>query len=158
MANSIKGHLLKYKLKDGTWVTLPLSVINVYDIYTTYCAENNITPVDKTTYFQTLGNLENLVSELAGSTDAIEQLTTALAGGVLPVTKGGTGCSSEQNLINYLTTGLGLVTASQAENTAVAYTDSVVKNKLDANKIAHGTKAPAEAGLGSSVMYYFQYV
>lgn len=151
MADTIKGHLIKYKLPDGTWVGIPVAIVDVYDTYLSYCQTNNISPVNKQVYFQTLGNLQTLVDDLSNSTGAIEELNQALSEGVLPVSKGGTGYSDETQYLAHLKEALitlGIATSTEVNNKT--------NPKLNASDISAGTADPITAG--ATGKYYFQYV
>ena len=153
----MEGHLLKYKNDEGEWIALPFAVINVYDIYCARCREQNITPVNEHTYFETLGNLESLVSTLQDETGTIASLVTALGGGYLPLSKGGLGQSFNDEtaltvylkglLDDYLATVQNLEVLQNNLNQSIA-------SKLDASKISMGPDAPDEETTGD---YYFQY-
>lgn len=161
----MEGHLLKYKNDEGEWIALPFAVINVYDIYCARCGEQNITPVDEHTYFETLGNLESLVNALNKEAGNIDALAAALNDGVLPLHMGGLNQSfvSEAALGTYLKSlltgksNLGvndhLATSQDLGNLNNALTQ-LSSDKLDASKISMGPDAPDEETTGD---YYFQY-
>lgn len=160
MSENTKGHLLHYKNEEGQWVPLPMSVVNVYDIYVSYCNSNGITPVDEITYYQTLGSLQGLVTDLAGSTAAIASLNAAIGAGVLPLSKGGTGQAydSESDFIDSIEDKLNLQNRLDTvrENAIVAVQNEVkaIATKLDASEINKGTSTP---GANTPGTYYFQY-
>ena len=161
----MEGHLLKYKNDKGEWVALPFAVINVYDIYCAYCSKQNITPVKESTYFETLGNLESLVSTLQDEAGTIGSLIEALGGGYLPLSKGGLNQSFDNEtelgtyLKNLLTkySALGendhLATVLDLEDLNESLTQSI-EVKLDESKISMGPDKPGETTTGD---YYFQY-
>lgn len=162
----MQGHLLKYKNKDGEWVPLPIAVVDVYNTYVAYCTDNNITPVDKTTYYTNLGNLQTLTEQLAGSADAITDLSNALAGGVLPLAKGGTGRAfdTEDAFIAHLQAQLEYAGFTLSQQTAISEIVGVainehqdVLNKINKSEFGSGTVAPGEAGFNFDGTYYFQY-
>lgn len=167
MSENIVNHLLQYKTADGKWVALPVGIINIYDVYCAECAKQSITPVDKPTYYTTLGNLETYVTALAGSTNAIKDLITAIEGGNLPLSKGGLGQSftDEAALIKYfrglLSVGglgeLGFINAGDAEEIATIVAEgavaAVASDKLNVTDITYGTAEPETSTPGT---FYFQ--
>lgn len=87
----MNAHLLKFKNEKGEWVSIPCLVSDIYNMYVTYCKEKGITPVSQDDYYISVGMLGTLVSQLAGSTEAVQSLSKALNSGTLPTFLGGTG-------------------------------------------------------------------
>lgn len=170
MLNNTKAHIIKYKLEDGTWVTIPIVVNDIYTAYKTYCQNNNIEPVDQTTYFQTIGSLKELVEQFADNSENIQSVANALAGGVLPLTKGGLGINigagqkyttlraalTDREADGY---GVGLATyddlLSVRDGIYTKY-DNELNKKINTTAFASGTATPDKANLSSDVMFYFQ--
>lgn len=172
---NIPGHVLYYKVtkSDGTseWVPIPV-VVNaetVYDFYKQYCIKNNITPVTEDVYYQALAMLPTIqetAETLGQSVQAIEDLTTALAGGTLPLSLGGTGVSIGDVNSNYATmcaflldnlgfgTGGTVQTLPQMFETLSESITSLSNNKLDKTSISSGTADPTSSTGGT---IYFQY-
>jgi len=158
MADNIQGYSLKVKGADGTWFDVPVLYTSIYDAYCTYCAEQTppLIPVTADIYYGTLGTLSALVESLGDNTASIQELTTALAGGNLPLSKGGLGVSIDPNsTTDYLKSlkAFILYTANLNEKTA---TTAEINSTVTA-KFASGTLTPANAGLAPTVEYYFQY-
>ena len=166
MANTIKGHLLKYRLEDGTWVTLPMSVINVYDIYKLYCLENGIEEKDimsEYEYYVVLGNIRKYAEDLAGSAAGLQPLIEAIGEGALPVSKGGTGYTDEQQLLQHYASQLVnvyTIATTQHVHDELLNMETILNDAIEAHRaeFAHGDKEPAAAGLSADVKYYFQIV
>lgn len=170
MSENIKGHLIHYKNEKGEWIPLPVSIISVYDAYVAYCNENNIKPADETTYYQTVGNLQTLVKQLSGSTEAIEDFAAALDGGVLPVSKGGTGYDNMTTFaIELRDLLIGMPGANQLAtdvfvneqiNEAFNSNDIYITDmdsKLNRSEIASGNLTPNDnPNLSPACVYYFQ--
>lgn len=170
MLNNAKAHIIKYKLEDGTWVTIPVVVSDMYTAYKAYCLNNNIEPVDQTTYFQTIGNLKELVEQFADNSENIQSVADALAGGVLPLTKGGLGISigagqKYTTLRAALTDredggyGVGLATYDDLlyiRDAICTRYDAGLDSKINNTAFASGTDTPDKANLSSDVMFYFQ--
>lgn len=90
--SAIPGYNFKYKNSEGVWVTIPILYMTLYDAYVSYCTAHSIVNiVSQETYYETLGNLQLLTDQLAGSADALAGLSSALGSGVLPQALGGTG-------------------------------------------------------------------
>ena len=172
---NIPGHVLYYKVtkSDGTseWVPIP-AVVNadtVYDFYKQYCTKNNITPVTEDVYYRALAMLPTIqetAETLGQSIQAIEDLTTALSGGTLPLSLGGTGVSigdvnSDYDtmcafILDNLGFGTGGTVQTLPQTFAILSTDieSLSNNKLDKTSISSGTADPT-ASTGGTI--YFQY-
>ena len=172
---NIPGHVLHYKVtkSDGTfeWVPIP-AVINaetVYDFYKQYCTKNNITPVTEDVYYKALAMLPTIqetAEALGQSTQAIEDLTTALSGGVLPLSLGGTGFSIGDTgslystMCEFILYNLGFGTGGTVKtlpNMFKTLSDNVASlsnNKLDKTSISSGTADPTASTSGT---IYFQY-
>jgi hypothetical protein len=88
---SFQGHLIKYKDTNGNWIEIPVAVGTAYTMYKSYCQEHGIESVSEETYYATLGNLQLLVNQLAGSSDALQSMSAALRSGALPTNMGATG-------------------------------------------------------------------
>ena len=82
--SNFQGHTLSYKLPDGTWVSLPILIQDMYDTYVKACADAGVAAVDKTTYLISLVK----VVELA---DTVGQ------GNVVTIELGGTGATSVED-------------------------------------------------------------
>ena len=174
-ARNIPGHILYYKVTkpDGTfeWVPIP-AVVNaetVYDFYKQYCTKNNITPVTEAVYYQALAMLPAIqatAEALGQSTQAIEDLTAALAEGTLPLSLGGTGVSigdvnsDYETMCEFLLDNLGfgpggnVLTLPQKLITLSESITSLSDNKLDKTSISSGTADPTASTSGT---IYFQY-
>lgn len=174
-ARNIPGHILYYKVTkpDGTfeWVPIPV-VVNaetVYDFYKQYCTKNNITPVTETVYYQALAMLPTIqatAEALGQSTQAIEDLTAALAEGTLPLSLGGTGVSigdvnsDYETMCAFLLDNLGfgpggtVLTLPQKLTTLSESITNLSNNKLDKTSISSGTADPTDSTGGT---IYFQY-
>lgn len=173
--SNIPGHILYYKVTkpDGTseWVPIPASVNaeTVYDFYKQYCTKNNITPVTEDVYYQALAMLPTIqetAETLGQSIQAIEDLTTALAEGTLPLSLGGTGVSIGDVDSDYETmcafildnlgfgTGGTVQTLPQMFETLSTNVESLSNNKLDKTSISSGTADPTASTSGT---IYFQY-
>jgi glutaminase len=160
MSENTQGHIIKYKAGDR-WIEIPVAVISVYNMYVAYCEEHNIEPVSETAYYETLGNLENYITQLTGLNDlaaSITELTAALNAGALPVNKGGTGHDfvDEKALIQYFKEQLsqaGLVTNEVLEESKQNL-QRTIATKLNSNEITFGTTEPSANVVGS---IYFQY-
>ena len=172
---NIPGHVLHYKVikSDGTfeWVPIP-AVVNaetVYDFYKQYCIKNNITPVTEDVYDKALAMLPTIqetAEALGQSTQAIEDLTTALSGGVLPLSLGGTGFSIGDTgslystMCEFILYNLGFGTGGTTQtlpNKFKTLSDNVASlsnNKLDKTSISSGTANPTSSTSGT---IYFQY-
>lgn len=163
MSETIKGHTVKYKV-GNEWVDIPAAIINVYNIYVAYCEQNGIEPVSESEYYLTLGNVKQYAEQLAGSTENINALATALGEeGALPVTLGGTGHNhaNETALFNWLIEELvkpayGLVAKSSLESTQQTL-QADINTKLNKSEITYGDKDPNEPGANVSGSIYFQY-
>jgi len=156
------AHLLHYKAPDGTWVAIPYSVLNIYDVYVKYCNDNNITPVDETTYYSTLGNLAEYVTKLEGilgNLGNLQELVNSLHQGILPTTLGGTGKSfaDYNKLIDNLKTELSQSTTLADIAALKMSVSNLDTNKLSKNVVAYGNNEPAALGLANSVTYFFQF-
>lgn len=81
--SNFQGHTLSYKLPDGTWVSLPILIQDMYDTYVKACADAGVEAVDKTKYLISLVK----VVELA---DTVGQ------GNVVTIELGGTGATSAE--------------------------------------------------------------
>ena len=173
MSQPITTHLLRYKNENDEWVDIPVIVSTMYNSYVVYCKEHDIPAVDETTYYETIGNLAAYVEALNDKAGNIDALVSALETGSLPLTQGGTGQSfaNAYQLIAYLWRGLTgdpgwnaqhllvknmLVTQEGLDNVVNTLTTDL-STKLNINNIASGTKTPDEAGLATTVQYYFQY-
>lgn len=174
-ARNIPGHILYYKVTkpDGTfeWVPIP-AVVNaetVYDFYKQYCTKNNITPVTEAVYYQALAMLPTIqatAEALGQSTQAIEDLTDALAEGTLPLSLGGTGVSigdvnsDYATMCEFLLDNLGFGpggTVQTLPQKLITLSESITNlsnNKLDKTSISSGTADPTDATSGT---IYFQY-
>ena len=174
-ASNIPGHLLYYKVTKpngiSEWVPIP-AVVNaetVYDFYKQYCIKNNITPVTEAVYYQALAMLPTIqetAETLGQSIQAIEDLTTALSGGTLPLSLGGTGVSIGDVNSDYATmcaflldnlgfgTGGTVQTLPQMFETLSENITSLSNNKLDKTSISSGTADPTSSTSGT---IYFQY-
>ena len=173
--SNISGHILYYKVTkpDGTseWVPIPASVNaeTVYDFYKQYCIKNNITPVTEAVYYQALAMLPTIqetAETLGQSIQAIEDLTTALSGGTLPLSLGGTGVSIGDVNSDYATmcaflldnlgfgTGGTVQTLPQKFETLSESITNLSNTKLDKTSISSGTADPT-ASTGGTI--YFQY-
>lgn len=172
---NIPGHVLYYKVtkSDGTseWVPIPV-VVNaetVYDFYKQYCIKNNITPVTEAVYYQALAMLPTIqetAETLGQSIQAIEDLTTALSGGTLPLSLGGTGVSIGDVNSDYATmcaflldnlgfgTGGTVQTLPQMFETLSESITSLSNTKLDKTSISAGNTNPTASTSG---FIYFQY-
>ena len=172
---NIPGHVLHYKVikSDGTfeWVPIP-AVVNadtVYDFYKQYCTKNNITPVTEDVYYQALAMLPTIqetAEALGQSIQAIEDLTTALSGGVLPLSLGGTGVSIGDvgslysTMCDFILYNLGFGTGGtthtlpQMFETLSESVTNLSNDKLDKTSISSGTAAPTSSTGGT---IYFQY-
>ena len=172
---NIPGHILYYKVtkSDGTseWVPIP-AVINaetVYDFYKQYCVKNNITPVTEAVYYQALAMLPTIqetAETLGQSIQAIEDLTTALSGGTLPLSLGGTGASigdvdsTYSTMCEFILDNLGFGTGGTVQTlpqkfgTLSANIQGLADNKLDKTSISSGTTDPTASTSGT---IYFQY-
>ena len=172
---SIPGHTIYYKVtkSDGTfeWVPIPV-VINaetVYDFYNQYCTKNNITPVTEDVYYQALAMLPTIqetAETLGQSTQAIEDLTTALSGGTLPLSLGGTGVSigdvdsTYSTMCAFILDNLGfgaggtVQTLPQMFETLSESVTNLSNTKLDKTNISSGTANPTASTSGT---IYFQY-
>ena len=164
MSNNLQGHILKIKVGDE-WAAIPVSVINVYNVYVAYCIENNITPVSENTYYKILGNLESYVQQLTGLNslaNSITELTKALSDGNLPVDKGGTGVSfkNEAELVQWLKTKLSdethstFLTSKQYIDKRVDSLQKQLTSKLTTSEIKYGQNEPNPSTSG---LVYFQY-
>ena len=169
MSENLQGHLIKIKVGDE-WVDIPMSVINVYNIYTAYCVQKGITPVSEDTYYEVLGNLETYMQQLTGLSNLssnIEELVNALSAGVLSVDKGGTGKEfpSEAALIQWFKNVLNNNTSETNTDYLVSFTDlsstrnsilSEVDNvKLNKNAISWGPDNPEKVKPTGDI--YFQH-
>lgn len=172
---NIPGHVLHYKVtkSDGTfeWVPIP-AVVNaetVYDFYKQYCIKNNITPVTEAVYYQALAMLPTIqetAEALGQSTQAIEDLTTALAGGTLPLSLGGTGVSigdvnsAYATMCAFLLDNLGFGTGGTTQTLPQKFetlSESVTNlsnTKFDKTSISAGNTNPTSSTGG---FIYFQY-
>ena len=147
---------LYYRTKDGKWVAIPYSIINVYDAYMQYCLEHNLNAVDRETYYQTLGNLAQYVAEiqrLTGNLTNLEELTNSLENGVLPVTLGGTG-QSFGTYDEMLAAFMAHSGVSGHIQTLARGIDTLSNTKADIHYFQSGTKAPDDTTEG---YFYFQY-
>jgi hypothetical protein len=164
----MQAHLIKYKDKDGNWVSIPVAMQDMYQAYVDYCEANNITAVSQNTYYATIGNLQELVETLGDNTGNIEQLIAALSNGALPITMGGTGlnisATAFSTLVDYLATptsegGAGLISRTAVESLIEEKTTNLtqlVSNAFDGAIIAYGTDTPDKLELGTDVKYFFQ--
>lgn len=160
MSENIQGHVIKYKV-GNEWIEIPMTVISAYNMYVAYCEEHDIEPVSETTYYKTLGNLENYITQLTGLNDlaaSITELTAALNAGALPVNKGGTGHAfvNEKALIQYFKEQLsqaGLITNEVLEESKQNL-QKTLATKLNSSEISFGTTEPDANVVGS---IYFQY-
>lgn len=174
-ARNIPGHILYYKVTkpDGTfeWVPIP-AVVNaetVYDFYKQYCTKNNITPVTEAVYYQALAMLPTIqatAEALGQSTQAIEDLTAALAEGTLPLSLGGTGVSigdvnsDYATMCEFLLDNLGFGPGGNVQTLPqklITLSESITQlsnNKLDKTSISSGTADPTASTSGT---IYFQY-
>lgn len=168
---NIPGHVLHYKVtkSDGTfeWVPIP-AVVNaetVYDFYKQYCTKNNITPVTEDVYYQALAMLPTIqetAEALGQSTQAIKDLTTALSGGTLPLSLGGTGTSigdvdsAYSTMCEFILDNLGFGTGGTTQTLPREFRilSNSVENKLDKTSISSGTASPTSSTKGT---IYFQY-
>lgn len=93
MSESIQGYTFKIKDAEGNWIDIPVLYTNIYDAYVEYCAAQTpaITPVTRDVYYATLGELEELVTQLGTTSTTISEFTQALAAGALPLSLGGLG-------------------------------------------------------------------
>lgn len=163
--SAIQGHTIKYKTESGEWVSIPLAVVDVYNLYVQYCVENSIEPVSRADYYGTIGNLKEYADALkldADATTALQTIAEQLKDGLLPVGNGGTGKSfnNEAAFISYLTEQLvaaGLATEDEANKYADEAASTAAQDKLDSSKIAYGTADPTVNSPGSDVIYYFQH-
>lgn len=174
-SSNIPAHTLYYKVTkpDGTseWVPIPI-VINaetVYDFYKQYCIKNNITPVTEAVYYQALAMLPTIqetAETLGQSVQAIEDLTTALSGGTLPLSLGGTGASigdvdsAYSTMCEFILDNLGFGTGGTVQTlpqmlgTLSASIRGLADNKLEKTSISSGTTDPTASTSGT---IYFQY-
>ena len=172
---NIPGHILYYKVTkpDGTfeWVPIP-AVINaetVYDFYKQYCTKNNITPVTESVYYQALAMLPTIqatAEALGQSTQAIEDLTAALAEGTLPLSLGGTGVSigdvnsDYETMCSFILDNLGFGPNGNEQTLKQMFLgfseaiEALSTNKLDKTSISSGTADPTTS---TSCTIYYQY-
>lgn len=166
----MQGHLLKYKNEKGEWVTLPISIVDVYTTYKTYCDQEGITPVSEDEYYRVLGNLATITSDFGELINRLETQPDNVIrfvdyivenGGTLPTKYGGTGkeFDSIEALLNYLSVNLSKADFTDEQrdtitNISSSIIEDALKNKLDTLSITCGTSAPSAATPGS---YYFQY-
>ena len=160
--SNLKGHILKFKDEQGQWVDIPILVVDVYDTYVAYCKENNVTPVSATTYYGTLGKLDDYVSQLTANANNIAALTAAInsiANGEVSVVhtdRGGTGRSFEDTdaLITYIYAQLKENHSVIDEDALDETVEEIDNTKLNKSEISVGSIAP---GAGTTGTYYFQY-
>lgn len=159
-----QAHLLQYRTKDGKWEGIPYGILDMYTAYESYCAANNITPVDKDTYYRTLGELETKIEELnsilsvLGDAQTLNDLLKALNQNVLPTTAGGTGCAAADftTLIGILANELQHDDRLSTPERVDAKITKAVESKLDSNKIAYG-KGDPNSGAPVEATIYFQF-
>ena len=131
--------------------------------------KNNITPVTEAVYYQALAMLPTIqetAETLGQSIQAIEDLTTALPGGKLPLSLGGTGVSIGDVNSDYATmcafildnlgfgTGGTVQTLPQMFETLSESVTNLSNTKLDKTNISSGTADPTSSTGGT---IYFQY-
>lgn len=164
----MQGHTFKYKDKDGNWIEIPILVESMYNAYVAYCTKKNIDPVSEDTYYQSVGDLQNLVNKLDGSADQVAALISALGDGVLPQRLGGLGVAIGSDAYPTLQDALvklaNMVTLEQftANNATLANSIADVDTELrglltdkkDASAFSYGTKTPDKNTSGE---YYFQH-
>ena len=166
----MQGHLLKYKNEKGEWVTLPVSIVDVYTTYKTYCKQEGIDAVSEKEYYCVLGNLsaitanfQELIDILEAKPENIQRFLGYIASGsgTLPTQYGGTGraFASTDALLDDLREKLSKAGFTDEQRNAITNISSSIiedalKNKLDTLAITCGTSAPNAATQGS---YYFQY-
>lgn len=102
--SNIAGHLLKFKDENGNWISIPITTSDIYNMYVQYCEEHSVEPVTQEVYYQTLGSLQDLVSQLAGSADAMSAMANALGSGALPTAMGGLGITISDAEVTYVLT------------------------------------------------------
>lgn len=102
----LAGHIIKYKDANGNWISIPVLTSDIYNAYVQYCKDNGIDPVTQDVYYQTLGSLQTLVSQLAGSGDAMAAIATALGAGALPTSMGGLGVTISDSPVVYVLTNV----------------------------------------------------
>lgn len=161
MPTNANSYIFKYKLDDGTWVTIPVLAGDVYTAYTEYCSLNNIPSVNKNTYYKTLGDLQTLVDQLANNSDNMTAIAEALGGGVLPKEMGGLGVpigtAFEYKTLQEALVALCGVALSENVDAKVQQINTTVGQKLDASKIAVGSADPNEVPPPAAAEFYFQY-
>jgi hypothetical protein len=81
---NFQGHTLSYKLPDGTWVSLPILIQDMYDTYVKACADEGVEAVDKTTYLISLVKV-------------VELADTVAQGNVVTIELGGTGANTVED-------------------------------------------------------------
>ena len=177
MSNTFKGHILKYKKESGEWVDIPIAIVDVYDRYVAYCAENNIEPVSETDYCKALSDIDTKLANIESvlgtldNIEALQGLITALQGGILPTTKGGTGvnyASSDAFVTDMYDKAVNVSKRNHADDRKLTTLDVVkttiqsaidlfakdnMDSKFDAAEILWGTEAPDSHTPGT---YYFQ--
>ena len=180
----MNGHILHYKNDKGEWITLPVSVISVYDEYVSYCTAQGIAPVDKETYYKALADVDTKLHNLdimLGDLRNIENLQSAIdaiKGNMIPTTMGGTGTAFDD--FSDLAVGIGEVITDEVftENrrvptvsTTKALIEDTVTNPstmtkligaqnpmgvLCNNNVCVNNRAP-DASVPASIKFYFQY-
>ena len=166
----MQGHLLKYKNEKGEWITLPISIVDVYTTYKTYCKQEGIDPVSEKEYYRVLGNLstitasfQSLITTLESKPENIQRFLNYIASGngTLPAQYGGTGraFASTEALLDDLREKLSNAGFTDKQKTDIinissAIIEDALKDKLDSAQISCGTSMPNAATTGT---YYFQY-
>lgn len=165
MPNPMNGHVFKVKDSEGNWIPVPVLVTDIYDAYVAFCEAQTppLNPVSQTTYYETLGNLQTLVTNLDSDIGNINRLIEALDDGVLPLALGGLGVSigAEQTYTNLKDFILHTIDYNLSKddiddrlNTLESDVSELATDKLDAADISFGTNDPSSTTAGK---YYFQY-
>lgn len=165
MSNPIAGHIFKVKDSEGNWIPIPALVTDIYDAYVAFCEAQTppLNTVPQTTYYETLGNLQTLVTSLDADIGNINRLIEALDDGVLPLALGGLGVSigddqTYTNLKDFIlhTIDYSLDADDIADRLDALESDvkDLTDDKLDSSDISFGTSNPTSETAGK---YYFQY-
>ena len=163
MPTNANSYIFKYKLADGTWVTIPVLAGDVYTAYREYCFTNQLDPVTEKTYYETLGNLQELVTQLSSNSSNMAAIAKALGGGVLPNEMGGlgvrigTGTEFEYKTLQEALVALCGVALSKNVDAKVQQINTTVGQKLDASKIAVGPDDPNKVPPPAAAEFYFQF-
>jgi hypothetical protein len=169
----MEGHLIHYKNEAGEWVPIPISIIDVYDMYVAYCTENGIDPVEKDTYYANLTNvdiaLKNVESMLGNlrSIESLQEFIAALQGEVLPTSRGGTGKNfdSEAAFITFLNSALQDGSYTSEANTLASkeFVIHTVEDEINAipedKRFASGNVDPSKnpSSVPADCTMYFQW-